>query len=1137
MDDEDTSPVMSNIMSAFQAAGRRRGMTNDSMEYEHRSTRQVEVEQENKRQERIRARAPGRKNTGQARAGDVDAVLDQIRDEWEFIIDPDFNHVELALQLLDESSVGKDMDSFRQTKHMLARALKGSVDKHYQALAASLPHHAALLTHLSNTQGQITDTRAALQEAKESLGNRRADLAQLWTRGQTLEDMMRLLDQMEYLKGVPDVLETLMSEKRLLSASVLLVRSLKTINKSDMLEIGALSDLRNYLQTQETALKDILVDELHSHLYLKSFWCDSRWAVYTPNQQSLPRPEFEDIAATPLSGDAPTPTSPSFTPTTRLGRFLQELSLRPSDPPYDIDGTNVRGGSTPLSAANTLNVAVPSKQSSNPESDSFAYLETLLESLAVLGKLGSGLDTVSQRLPGEIFSLVDLTLDEVEERSEYGRRMSMLLGVANGTGLSSSAEGAFVFASPAAGSSSVGPTASAAGHLKATAIRLAALESSAKHADLETLRDFFWTLYSKLDAVCQGLRVVSEVSQRVGSRRQFKDSSGTKAGLLFPIAEIWPAVQAEIRGLLHDYLTSEEQGVVARNPISSINEILRDSKFSRDKSKYVFRFADTDVKFTTKTLKIHEDELLRVLKDTMPGLVQGSIENSAQTTTFNFGSDDRMLGNTQHHRILIKPDAFHVNVLFRPTLAFLHRVAEILPSGADLARSGGDLLEDFVTNVYLPQLEEKVSALFHTAVGSSDSFQAEPLSLKFSQHPVIKGSVQLIGLINSLCAMLETTPFHRESYARLILSIIIQYYTRCSDRYQDLVSVWSSAPQQDGFSKPKVGIAATWAQHSELAPCLMDQFASRANMEKLEHLCKQETDIELTLLGNSPLSESDLIPSTRTLSSLGSLYRSVSWFAAQLNTLKSEVEEPPSAVDGNPSHSAFDRPMPPPPRSNQADELIIPLSKDMNLRFQALLKTYEQLAELIVDTVRLDIRSRVMFYLDSAMRFGNYQLDYEAGEPDSSIIDLNDHLAMFSDVISTTVPSSENQFVFAGLGQLIEQLLIQNARYLRLVTKHGIKKIMRNMLALQQGIKVITQGQQSTQFDRAKRYYSLFHLSPRELLETIRQKQEFSFEEYRTMLSLQCNVDESKGEAGISEATDRNYSMYIIDLHSIVDVE
>jgi exocyst complex component 4 len=84
-------------------------------------------------------------------------------------------------------------------------------------------------------------------------------------------------------------------------------------------------------------------------------------------------------------------------------------------------------------------------------------------------------------------------------------------------------------------------------------------------------------------------------------------------------------------------------------------------------------------------------------------------------------------------------------------------------------------------------------------------------------------------------------------------------------------------------------------------------------------------------------------------------------------------------------------------------------------------------------------------------------------------------------------------------------------------------------------VKVITQGRQSTQFERAKQYYALFNLSPNELLESIRRGQEFTFDEYRTMLNLQCNVDESKGEAGIAGATDRSYSMYIIDLHSIVD--
>jgi len=147
-----------------------------------------------------------------------------------------------------------------------------SFSEHHQAFNNSLAHHASLLNHLGATQTQITDARTSLQEAKDSLSSKRADLVQLWSRGQMLEEMMRLLDQMcvsssqslyqqiptplaiqsEHLKSIPDVLETLMSEKRLLQASILLVRSLKLINKPDMAEIGAVADLRSYLVGQET---------------------------------------------------------------------------------------------------------------------------------------------------------------------------------------------------------------------------------------------------------------------------------------------------------------------------------------------------------------------------------------------------------------------------------------------------------------------------------------------------------------------------------------------------------------------------------------------------------------------------------------------------------------------------------------------------------------------------------------------------------------------------------------------------------------------------------------------------------------------------------------------------------------------
>ncbi len=56
----------------------------------------------------------------------------------------------------------------------------------------------------------------------------------------------------EYIKSVPDTLESLISEKKLLQASSLLLRSTKIIAKSDMQEIGALADLRAYLTGQES---------------------------------------------------------------------------------------------------------------------------------------------------------------------------------------------------------------------------------------------------------------------------------------------------------------------------------------------------------------------------------------------------------------------------------------------------------------------------------------------------------------------------------------------------------------------------------------------------------------------------------------------------------------------------------------------------------------------------------------------------------------------------------------------------------------------------------------------------------------------------------------------------------------------
>jgi exocyst complex component 4 len=88
-------------------------------------------------------------------------------------------------------------------------------------------------------------------------------------------------------------------------------------------------------------------------------------------------------------------------------------------------------------------------------------------------------------------------------------------------GTISRSDGVYIFTHEDRGrgiNSGIGSTiTSQSGFLRASSLRLAALESSAKRVDHETLKDFFWTVYSKLDAVTQGLRVVYEVSNRIGS--------------------------------------------------------------------------------------------------------------------------------------------------------------------------------------------------------------------------------------------------------------------------------------------------------------------------------------------------------------------------------------------------------------------------------------------------------------------------------------------------------------------------------------------------------------------------------------------------------------------------------------------
>lgn len=248
--------AMNAVLSAFSDAGQRgRNKSDTSTAPPSRSRRGGESAQG----ESSRIKSLNKKYPSTPAFKEIEKVLDRIAAEWPELL-PDHEHgtefdpVSLALSMLDpdgDDASGK-LASFVRLEKDLGRALKGHIQSHYRAFDASVSAYNGTLANLGSASKQVGSLRSRLAEVKDVLGTRRSELGVITTRKNELAEMERILDTIDRLKDVPDQLESLISEKRFLSAVVLLVRSLKTINRPEMMDIGAVSDLRSYLQNQET---------------------------------------------------------------------------------------------------------------------------------------------------------------------------------------------------------------------------------------------------------------------------------------------------------------------------------------------------------------------------------------------------------------------------------------------------------------------------------------------------------------------------------------------------------------------------------------------------------------------------------------------------------------------------------------------------------------------------------------------------------------------------------------------------------------------------------------------------------------------------------------------------------------------
>lgn len=728
----------------------------------------------------------------------ITQVLEHIKSDWPSMCDNESIPVQLALQLLDSSSVGRahEYRTFQSTHTYLQDSLKNIVHEHHQGFNSSIGTFHKIQGSIQASQKRVRELKESLASSKASLCSTDPELKKLSQTSQEYDELLQTLTELDDLRAVPDQLEARISEKRFLAAVEVLQNALRKLRRPELDGIGALNDLRQYLVNQETALMDILVEELHEHLYLKSPYCQERW-------QNLAK---------------------------SAGAFSEGYS----------DSNSVQSFHVVLDSID-LEKAVSEDPMKNPEADTFYYIGLLVEALNRLGRLQNAVETLKQRLPVELFGVVNETINEVDQRHP-----SSLRGGAGKT------DGVLIYSS------------------RETQMRA------------DVIYDLLWTLYSKFEAIGEGQRVFHEFIKALIRR----EGAGNNSALLGSFKELWNLYQNEIRSLLHNYVTTDADVYQFDSPNPGANLTGKDAI-----REHLFKFSEADAKSVDMVTEY--DALEGIIHATVPGLTSGSRKQGADAkknravdgglTRRDTGQGMGMSGHGKQgmgtYKSLVEASVFNMSLLLPPTLVFLKRLKNIVPPGSDLATSTlTTFLDNFLVNVFQPQLDETLAKLSDTVFMEADCFLQDPAWSQVAPRPVFKGTTQFFQIVTAFCRMLGTIP-PDQALSSLIVTQMMRYYDRSFSWFKSLVT---KTPEQN--SDDNLRAAARFSlQRGELQDAMKRLWAADALDQAL---LDKEMDLLIQQTNESRLEMNDIIQDRDTISSLCLLYTSMKWLTAKISGLR-----------------------------------------------------------------------------------------------------------------------------------------------------------------------------------------------------------------------------------------------------------
>lgn len=1046
-----------------------------------------------------------------------------LRYEWPQCLQEDANPIEMAVSLLDDTSVGLayKLPEFRDLSNQTQTALRHVVNEHHDIFNSSIGSYHVLLSTLQDSQEDSVHIKNMLDSATTEIHNRSDVLTELNQTSARYSEMIEILDAMDELVSIPDKIDQLIIDKKIHQVYDVISQGYKVAEQYNLWSLSAMSATKSYLELQSNNLFDMIVDELQNEIYLKT--------TSMLNDGSAD----DGFLSWQALGNTGKPQLSSFkaliTKLNNLEQYIynsanldiSEIADCFSDPVEEFISSQLPKLHTHYSNNDSeTDYSIMVDASLNASSQSYHYIYKLLNTASKLNRLPQVLEILSNGNQQELHGLINRTTEEAKLRNmQHLNKLAKLKNLDQSYSTDMISGSAF------------------------------------NDLSVVILQDLFGSIFIKALAVLQKHKVVSEIVEKIRLRDSFN--------ITHDFQSIWNTIRKELRALMVNY--TYDVPSFGPSTINSSDQANQNSLYDIMKKNDLFKFEDVSYNKSTKTT----EDMKTVLQDMFPGFVLSDENKIGNNVSSTIEMESPYIKNETFNamvEVLVPKNIFNMRVILEFLLIFIAGSQKLFVNFAkesDLSntydKTALRFFDEYMKGSFLPRLKENFDNAFREYVSGRSNFEQNALTeheksdiddsissgFKLEVTPldqiendssslilsassntsmIYQNALDFRRLFTNACSVLNTSLTYRKDFSDLCLNFLRKFANTYAQYYNELLL--PNGPHADNdastngnriASKPNLQLNS-WMRTPaliEISNIILEQDSTPNDFNAL-----LDKEIEILTYNNDSsksvfdITKDDFLDND-SINQVCYLLLTTSWILTWLPSMKKEsnytvynddIDDVKLSTVDKLKHdwSFLENGISNPANlDNKMKNIYLALNSDKIHRFNEIINTFEIIRNGALVALRYDLRCKAIYYIGRSFKEGEWLLNSEPGDSDQYIGMYNKEAFAVENKLNNILNDKEKNGVLVGLPRFLSKLMIQGSYIIPKINTNGIKKILLNIFTMQQMLRNVMSDPESVDFTKPSVYYELFTKHELELLEIVRKNTlQFTSEEVHNLARL-----------------------------------